>query len=187
VDGQRLSATVVIAGSAAFLVAAALPVSMRVFPEPSPERKLRHIEASPTGWTVSQVLFGVGAVMAVAGIALLARELEGAASSFGWISAAMLLLAALPWIWHLYARAVDPATFAAGSLPMWPLAVYFLLTEAGLAVYGIALLTSGLPPSVGWMVIGSMAVLFALTLITRDMVPAVYYLLTLLTGVMLYR
>lgn len=71
---------------------------------------------------------------------------------------------------------------------MWPLALYFLATEVGLAVYGIALLTGGLlPPWVGWVVIGSMALVFALTLITRDMVPAVYYLVTLLTGVMLYR
>lgn len=46
---------------------------------------------------------------------------------------------------------------------------------------------SGLQPWVGWMAIGSMALLIVLTLIYRDMVPAVYYLVTLLTAVMLYR
>jgi hypothetical protein len=181
---QRVSAIVIVVGALVFLSAAALPVSYRVFPEPAPARKLAYIEAAPTAWTVAQVLFGLGATLTFVGIALLAREVDA------WpmqASVAFLLAGLLPWIWHLYARAADPATFAAGSLPMWPLAAYFLLTEVGLAVYGIALLSSGLPPWVGWVVIGTMALVFALTLITRDMVPAVYYLVTLLTGVMLYR
>lgn len=182
---QRVSAIVIVVGALAFLSAAAFPVSFRVFPEPAPVRRLEYIEASATAWTVAQVFFGLGATLTVVGIALLTREADT------WLmqaSVALLLAGLLPWIWHLYARATDPATFVAGSLPMWPLALYFLATEVGLAVYGIALLTSGLlPPWVGWAVIGSMALVFALTLITRDMVPAVYYLVTLLTGVMLYR
>jgi hypothetical protein len=35
-------------------------------------------------------------------------------------------------------------------------------------------------------VIGSMVLFFVLTLILRDMVPLFYYVITLLTGVMLY-
>lgn len=184
IGSQRMSAIVIVMGALVFLSASAFPVSYRVFPEPSPVRKLEYIEASTTAWTVAQVLFGLGATLTVVGIALLAREADA------WLmqaSVAFLLAGLLPWIWHLFARAANPATFAAGSLPMWPLTLYFLLTAAGLAIYGIALLASGLPPWVGWVAIGSMALVFTLTLITRDMVPAVYYLLTLLTGVMLYR
>lgn len=185
---QRVSAIVIFLGAVLFMIAAALPVSFRVFPEPSPVRKLESIEASPTTWSVAQVLFALGATLTVVGIALLAHHFRDRA--IAWIlqaSVGLLLPGVLLWIWHCYGRAVDPTAFAAGSLPMWPVVLYFILTEAGLGVYGVALLRSGLPPWVGWMVIGSMALVFLLTLIYRDMVPAVYYLVTLPTAVMLYR
>lgn len=66
---QRMSATVIILGAVLFMTAAALPVSFRVFPEPSPVRKLERIEASPTAWSVAQVLFALGATLTVVGIA----------------------------------------------------------------------------------------------------------------------
>ena len=99
---------------------------------------------------------------------------------------AVLVLGALLWIWYLFMRTVDPAAFAEGSLPLWALILYFVLTEAGLAVFGAALLRSALRGWVGWLVIGGMVLFFVLTLIMRDMVPLFYYVITLLTGVMLY-
>lgn len=185
---QRVSAIVIVVGAIVFLSAAALPVSMRVFPEPSPIRRLGYIEAAPTAWIVAQVLFAVGAALTVVGIGLLARGLaDGFSTALMRVSVVVLFVALLPWVWHLYARAVDPAMFAAGSFPRWPLMTYFLLTELGLVIFGVSLLRTPLPSWVGWVVIGSMTLVFVLTLITRDMVPAVYYLVTLLTGVMLYR
>lgn len=185
---QRLSAIVIILGAILFMIAAVLPVSLRVFPEPSPIRRLESIQAAPTAWSVAQFLFALGATLTVLGIALLARQFRDQPNVWPLQASVGILLAGLlPWMWHLYARAVDPPAFAAGSLPVWPLALYFLLTEAGLALYGVALLHSGIPQWVGWVVIGSMALFFVLTLIYRDMVPAVYYLITLLTAVLLYR
>lgn len=185
---QRVSAIVIILG--AVMITAALPVSFRVFPEPSPTRKLQSIEASPTTWSVAQVLFALGATLTVVGIALLAhhfRDMTGPSHGSCRPVSESCSLAYCFWMWHLYGRAVDPAAFAAGALPVWPLADYFVSTEAGLALYGVALLRTGLPAWVGWMVIGSMALFFVMTLFYRDMVPAVYYLVTLLTAVMLYR
>ncbi len=185
---QKMSALVIIVGSVLFLIAAFLPISVRVFPEPSAARKLEIIMASPTAWFVAQIFFALGAMVTVIGIALVGYRFRD--QSFALLmqaSVAVLLLGALLWIWHVYARTVDPAAFAEGSLPVWPLGLYFVLTEAGLAVFGVALLRSGLPQWVGWVVIGSMVLFFVLTLIFRDMVPLVYYLITLLTGVTLYR
>jgi hypothetical protein len=102
-------------------------------------------------------------------------------------SAAVLALGALLWTWYLYVRAVNPGAFVAGALPVWPLMLYFVLTEAGLALFGVALLSSALPQWVGWLMVGSMALFFVLTMILRDIAPFVYYVITLLTGVMLYR
>lgn len=61
---------------------------------------------------------------------------------------------------------VDPVAFAEG--------MYFLLTEAGLAILGVAMLRSDLPIWIGWMLLGSMVLLFVLTLIYRDMVPLLF-------------
>ena len=59
----RIGATVTIAGSVPFLVAAFLPIS-RVFPEPSPAKKLEIIEADPGQWLVAQVMFALPASFA---------------------------------------------------------------------------------------------------------------------------
>jgi hypothetical protein len=50
---------------------------------------------------------------------------------------------------------------------------------------GYALLRSDLAPWIGWMLIGSMVLLFALTLIYRDMPPLMFYLVTLIAGIAL--
>lgn len=185
---QKMSGIMIILGSVLFLIAAFLPISIRVFPEPSAVRKLEIIRDAPNAWLVTQILFALGAMVTVIGIALVAyRFRDQSFTVLMQASMAVLLLGALLWIWHVYARAVDPAAFAEGSLPAWPLVLYFLLTPTGLAVFGVALLRSALPQWVGWLMIGSMVLFFVLTVIFRDMVPLVYYLITLLTGVMLYR
>jgi hypothetical protein len=56
---------------------------------------------------------------------------------------------------------VDPDAFAEGSWPRWPLLAYFMLTEAGLAILGYALLRGDLALWIGWMLISSMVLLFS--------------------------
>ena len=58
-----VSGIVIIVGSALFLCAAFTPISFRVFPEKSATRKLEAIRASPTAWLVTQILFGLGALV----------------------------------------------------------------------------------------------------------------------------
>ncbi len=183
---QKMSGIMIILGSVLFLIAAFLPIS-RVFPEPSAVRKLEIIRDAPNAWLVTQIFFALGAMVTVIGIALVAyRFRDQSFTVLMQASVAVLLLGALLWIWHVYARTVDPAAFAEGALPAWPLVLYFLLTPAGLAVFGVALLRSALPQWVGWLMIGSMVLFLVLTVIVRDMAPLVYYVITLLTGVMLY-
>lgn len=184
---QRASAITIGVGAIVFLVAASLPVSIHVFPERVPARRLEHIAAARTQWSVGQVLFGVGAVVTVAGVVMLARHAaDGPATRLLQISAGVLLLGAALWVWHLYGRSTDPAAFTAGHLPMWPVLAYFVLTEVALGIYGLALLRMGVTAWVGWLVIVSMAVLLVLTIVFRDMVPAAYYLVTLVTALMLW-
>lgn len=180
----RLSAIALLAG-VAFIVGAALPISWRVFPESSPDRKLAHILASETQWTVANVLFGVGAAVVAGGIVLFALGVDGLAARVVALVSGVLALAGLvPWIVHLFARVTDPAAFARGDLPSWWLWTYFILTPVAIALFGVALLLAGglLAAWVGWTLIGTMAVILVATLIAGDMVPAVYYLVALLPG-----
>lgn len=80
---------------------------------------------------------------------------------------------------------MDPDAFAEGRWPRWPLLAYFMLTEAGLAILGYALLRGDLAMWIGWMLIGSMVLLFVLTLIFRDMPPLMFYTVTLILGIAL--
>ena len=184
---QKMSGSMIILGSVLFLIAAFLPIS-RVFPEPSAVRKLEIIRDAPNAWLVAQICFALGALVTVIGIALVAYRFRD--QSFAVLmqgSMPVLVLGALLWIWHVYARTVDPAAFAEGALPAWPLVLYFYLTPTGLAFFGVALLRSALPPWVGWLMIGSMALFFVITVIFRDIPPFVFYVITLVIGVVLYR
>jgi hypothetical protein len=170
IGSMLVSGIVIILRSALFLCAAFTPISFRVFPEKSATRKLEVIRASPTAWSVTQILFGLGALVTAIGIGLLAYALGRQPSAWLiWASVAVLVSAAILWLWHLYRRTVDPVAFAEGRWPRRLLLAYFILTEIGLAIVGYALLRSDLAPWIGWMLIGSMALLFVLTLIYRDM------------------
>ncbi|RXZ66905.1 hypothetical protein [Agromyces albus] len=181
-----VSGTVMILGSVLFLVAAFMPISARVFPEASPAKKLEHITDSPRAWIVSQVLFGVGSLVTVIGIGLLAPDDRD--GSFAWLmlaSTALLALGLVPWLGHLYARAADPARFAEGAVPAWLFLLYAALTEVGLAVFGLALLASPYPDWLGWVVVVGMALLVVVTIVLGDIPPLFFYLVTLLAGVVI--
>jgi hypothetical protein len=182
----RLSAIALLAG-AVFLVAAMLPISWRVFPETSPGRKLEHILWAERQWTLANVLFGVGAAALAGGIILFGLGVDDRVARVVALASGALALAGLvPWIMHVVARVRNPEAFAREELPPWWLWAYFVLTPVAVALFGVALLASGLLPTwVGWTLLGTMAVVLVVTVIVGDMVPAVYYLVTLLPGTML--
>jgi len=184
---DKASAITIIVGSVLFIAAAFSPIS-RIFGMPDAGERLEVILAAPNQWLVAQLLFALGSVVTVIGIGLLAFRTTGHDSSVYLTSSAVLMaVGAVLWSWHVYMRAVDPALFTAGEVPLWLFAGYSLLTMAGLASLGTALLQTALPSWVGWLAIGSAALFLVLALAFRDMPPFVYYLITLIIGVTLYR
>lgn len=185
-----LAAVIVILGSILFLIAAFSPAA-RVFAETDAGRKLEMILADRRAWTISQWLFALGALVTAGGL-LLVLLVDGAPfpSPWSYLAAVMLLVGAGLWSWHVYLRAVDPQAFVQGDLPAWHFVAYTLATQAGLATLGFVILRMGaqsrLPGWLGWLLIGGCALLFIIYLLFKDMPPFVYYILTLLLGMMLF-
>jgi hypothetical protein len=125
VSSVLVSGIVIIVGSALFLCAAFTPISFRVFPEKSATRKLEVIRASPTAWSVTQILFGLGALVTAIGIGLLAYALRRQPSAWLiWVSVAVLVLAAVLWLWHLYRRTAGSCCLRRGQMaPLAPTGV----------------------------------------------------------------
>jgi hypothetical protein len=184
---DRVSAITIIAGSVLFLVAAFSPVS-RIFAMPDAAVRLEIIAGAPNQWLLAQLLFALGSIVTAVGIGLVAVRFSGQGFTiYLTTSAAVMAVGALLWCWHVYMRAVEPARFVAGEIPLWLFAAYSLLTMAGLALLGTALLQTTLATWVGWLPIGSAALFLILALVFGDMPPLVYYLITLIVGVVLYR
>lgn len=184
---DRASALTIILGSILFLAAAFSPIS-RIFGMPDAAQRLEVIAAAPVQWRLAQALFALGSIVTVVGIGLLAlRMADRGFSIYLTTSTVVMAVGAVLWSWHVYVRAVDPAMFTAGDIPLWLFAGYSLLTMLGLVLLGTALLHAGLAPWVGWLAIGSAALFLVLAVIFGDMPPFVYYLITLTIGVVLYR
>jgi hypothetical protein len=187
-NSQRLTGILLILGAISFLVAAFMPLSMAVYGEPSPEKRLENIEAAGIVWPIQHFLFGAGILVTVAGVVLVAAYFQRQSPSIWLLPAVLTFIAsALPAIPWLYLRAVDPQGWTAGQQPTWTFLSYTFLTQGGLLLLGFAWLKSSLPRWPGWLMAGGAALLFILTVITGDMPPFVYYLLTLTAGVVLYR
>lgn len=184
---DKAGAVIIIVGSVLFIAAAFSPIS-RIFGMPDAGERLAAISAAPSQWLLAQILFGLGAIVTVVGIGVLAFRLTGQDYAVYLITSTVLMaVGALLWSWHVYLRAADPALFTAGGIPLWLFAGYSLLTMAGLVLLGTALLQMALPSWVGWLPIVSAALFLVLALAFGDMPPFVYYLITLIIGVMLYR
>lgn len=184
---QKICAITIIVGSLLFLIAAFSPIS-RVFGESSAAVKLEIIMESLNQWKFSQFLFAAGTFVTAIGIGLTGILYRTQSiSMIIYLSMVLLLIGVVFWTWHVYLRAVDPLAFTEGSIPAWLFVTYTFLTQAGLILFGVALLGMGLPDWTGWLMIGSMVLFFLLTIIFKDMPPFVYYIITLVTGVMIYR
>lgn len=176
-------ATLMIVGSAVFLVGAAVGVP-RVFTESDPQLKVRMIEERLTSWRAAQPLYAGGSIVAALGAGSLASGARaGSGATLFLASGVLLMVGALCWSWFVTLRTVGYRAFALGQLPSWPFATYVLLTIAGLALLGIALLVSDFPTWLGWLTLVADAAYLAAYLRFGDIPPAVFYLLLGVVGV----
>lgn len=181
-DTDRIAGVLLIVGSAIFLAGAAVGVP-KVFTVREPRARLRLLQQHPVRWRAAQPLYGLGPLTTAVGTGFLAAGAAGAGTGTAfWAACLALAIGALAWSRSLYLRGTRISEFAFGTLPGWPFATYVLLTIAGLALLGIALVTGGYPAWLGWFTIGAGIVFLIGYLRFKDIPPFVFYLLLILDG-----
>lgn len=184
---ERVTAIILLVGSALFIIAAFMPVS-RVFVAPSPTAKLGIITSNHTAWTASQVLFGLGASITAIGLGFVAYHLRGTPGAvWAYIGLIAVILGAVFWDGHVYLRAVDPEGFVEGRLIGWLFPAYALLTQVGLLAFGVAYLRAGYSAWLGRVTVGGAIIFIIVYLVFKDIPPFVYYILTFMAGIWLMR
>lgn len=191
---QKLAGIVLIAGSVLFIIAAFMPITIKVITAPDAEKRIEFIQNEQSGWLLVNILFGAGSVVAVIGLGLLGLHIQGTANSSivklaAYAAPALAGLGGLFWVIIVYNRAVLPAPEIANNLGInaWMFPTYTLLTQVALMLVGWVLLQSGYPAWLG----GGLLVLAVLSLVAfvvfKDMPPFVHYVLLLIVGIALVR
>ena len=173
---------VMVAGSALFLVGAAVAVP-RVFTEPDHEERLRMLQERLVMWRLGQPLYAVGALVAALGVGSLAADSDAGSRAWLAVSCGLLVVGALAWAWSVYLRAVRPRDFALGELPGGPFVAYVWLTVAGLFLLGVGIELGDWPDWLGWFTLAADALFLAAYLRYRDIPPFVFSLLLSVVGV----
>jgi hypothetical protein len=182
VTGEHTPGLLLIVGSVIFGAGAAVGVP-RVFTEPDPQARLRLLTDHLGMWRTAQPLYGLGPIIAAAGVGYLATAAPTRATRATFAAACLALaVGALAWAWSVYLRGTRVAEFAFGTLPGWPFATYVLLTIGGLALLGAGLLAGRFPAWLGWLTLGADLSFLVGYLCFRDIPPFVFYLLLLLVG-----
>jgi hypothetical protein len=181
----KTTGLILLLGSVLFMIAAFLPYS-RIFAESDPTIRLEILDQQRKMWSFGQVLFALGSVITVFGLAYLYfRYRESIPGLWAWISILALLAGSILWSWHCVERLISPEGFVNGTLTPGLFLVYSLFTQAGLILFGILLLGTDLASWTGWMLILGMALLSVLMIIFKDMPPFVYYVFTLILAIKL--
>lgn len=184
---RRAAATLLI-GSLMFVAAAFFPISQEVFGNlDDPSAMAASIAGGRAAWITATVIFGVGALVAAAGIWTLARQLEHTANSaIGYIGGVAAVVAAVVYAYVASLRVIDTPEEVAAALngSDWTLLVGSLTAQIALIAIGYLLIRSS-RDRLGWMLVvvgvGTMTGYVAL----GDMPPGVYYAAWLIAAITL--
>ncbi len=171
-----------------------------------PEREqLLAIAGNSGAWRWCNILLGAAAVVLLAGLSMLTTQLESVKElTFSRLGLIGMLLAVIIWVifsayrFAVMTRAAQDLT-ASGSpgaipayyepLAQWGSALFYIYAVIGflaLAVYGCALLLSGLLPAwSGWATVIFSVAMLILLFIQGDTLPVFHYVPGLLMGVLL--
>lgn len=187
---KRNAGILLILGSLMALIGAFMPISTKVFGEAeNAAEQTAFIEANESEWAVSSSLFGLGGLVAVAGLGLFAVYLRDTDTESNLklatnVSFGMTLIGAVLWAIICYNRIALPASEATENLNIheWMFTIYTLFTAAAQVVLGFVLTRIGFR-RVGWGVLVLGAVSGLLFIAISDHFPLLHYVIFLPMGV----
>jgi hypothetical protein len=184
-DITQITALVLIVGTGLIYIGfGAFP--WRIYTEESVQAKLDLLAAQPRLWFLTQTLVLLGSIVSAAGsICLIPLFSESRGDLLSMVGAVGFVLGSIFWIWSVGLRTVKPQMFAKNELPGWLFRIYSILVLLALACFGAAFWLQGIHQALGaGIFLGSLLVL-GLFLTLKDMLPAVYYAMTLTIGLTL--
>ncbi len=190
---QKLAGIGLIIGSVLFIVAAFTPLTFKVIMA-DVQQRVDLIENERAGWIFLNILFGLGSIIAVIGLALFAQHVQSIENSItmrivSYLGAAIAAVGAICWVIIVYNRAVLAPQEVAINLGVnnWTFPAYTLLTQLALMIVGFVLIQSNYPGWLSWgmLVLGGLSILAYL--VFKDMPPFVHYVLLLVMGIALAR
>jgi hypothetical protein len=185
---QSLSAILLIAGPASMLASFLIGLP-GVYKLSDLQQRVQLIEDNMARWNMSQIAIGLGAVLMASGFSLLAAHLRQ--SNNGWgplLGAGILLAGTISGLFFLFRQTTDPLSAYQGNYKTFEY-LYYWLAVAGLLLFGIAFLQSGLPAWLGYVTAGTTAV-YAIYFMISGVgypTPGLVTILALVTGIVLLR
>ena len=185
---QRLIASLLITGFAIWILS--LPFSLpEIYQTSDPFARVKIIEEHETQWKISQSLFTLGFLVLAAGFTVFALRLRTMGNA--WIPAlggAALVLGTISGLLFIYRQTTDTLRAYQGAYSGFENIAYWLIL-AGLLLFGVAILQSGLPAWLGYLASGA-AIVYSLVFLlmgTGFVTPGIEGILGLLIGfVLLY-
>lgn len=156
--------------------------------EPDADKKLEIIHSMKGQWNLGILFFALGSLVAAAGLlvfVLVLKEIQGS-KLLPLIGVGLMGIGAILWSWSVTERFLDPEGFARGTNTPYLFLIYSVLTQAGLVILGLLMISNFTPNWTGWMFLVGGGALFILMVIFRDMPPFAYYVLTLVFSVWLF-
>ncbi len=190
---QRTAALLLISGSIVFIAAIMSPPMFNVFSVEDPAQAAAAFQENMVSWRLANGFAAIGALIAAAGIVLLARYITALDNNpqmrvSAYLGATLVFIGALLWLVIQFDRmTVSPERFVSGEAlgGPWLFPLYVIVTLLGLIVIGYGLLKAGYPRWLGWFVIGVHSLLLVAGLATQDAVPLNWYLSMLVMGIAL--
>jgi hypothetical protein len=184
------SAVLLIIGFVLVIIASvAGPQSL--YREPDVNKQLQIVADHGTAWLLSNLFFGLAAVVTAVGLVLFAlHQRAGGGGALAAAGAGAYILGAAAFAFFLYRRAVDPASLFT-NYRFSPLTVLMLGSlTVGLLLFGMAILQAGYPGWLGAGLIAGMALIGGLALLFpvrffKSFAPQAFFLFTLLAGVVM--
>jgi hypothetical protein len=191
-DIQQSAAILLILGFV-FVLVASFVSPPRLYQEPESETRLAIIADYPARWIASNVFFVLAGVATAIGLGLFSLHLRGSVNAWvNGLAVAGYSLGTVAWVILVVSRTANPEPyFGAYHFSPFTIALLWLLA-GGLLLYGVAFLQAGYPGWLGVSTIAGMALiggvaLFFPTQFYASFPPQLFYLFTLVAGIVMLR